>query len=239
MRVWLASLALLMSIPHASLAQEHLEPDANAFVDPDGYLLKARQIFEQAFDEEVALRALVLHSRLIKGEFVFGVHVKDGRAEAFVLEPSSNIWMSENLENCRKAITSYKEDGERVPAELLDRLKDLEKEAVDYRKIKATRRAQPIPQELAQQIKDIWEKMLVDVKHPEKPINGNDGVTYHYSAWVKERGEISGHVWSPKSGSKTGRLTALAEAIGDYARGKVDLDRLKKRVEEARASIKP
>ncbi len=240
MRTWLVCVALLISFPNASPAQDHLEPDVDAFVEPSGYLLKVRQIFEQAFDEEVTLRALVIHSRrIVEGEFVVGALVRDGQAEAFVLEPSSHIGMSLKLENCQKAINSYKQDGEKVPPELLDRLKDLEREAVDFSKIKAIRRARPISLELAQQIKVVWEKMLLDVKHPEKPIDGMDGVTYYFSAWIKGRGELSGHVWSPRSGSKTARLKALAEAIRDYARGKVDLSALKTTVEQARASINP
>jgi hypothetical protein len=242
MRTRLTCLALLVSMSNACLAQDHLEPDASVFVNPDSYLLKVRHVFDQAFDDEVTLRALVLHSRLIiGGEFAIGIFVKDGKAEAFVLEPSSYIRASEKLDRCQKAIDTFKEDGEKVPPELLDEPKDLEKEAIDYRKIKATRQARPITPELAQQIKSLWDKMLLAVRHPERPILIEDGVTYYYSAWIKGWGEISGHHRSDGSGSgpKTRRLTQLALSIGKYARGKVDLDELKQQVEQARASINP
>src|SRR5262249_15397027 len=109
----------------------------------------------------------------------------------------------------------------------------------DYRDIKATRRARPLPRELAEEIKTVWKTMLLDVRYPEESIPGTDGVTYHFSAWFLGRGEISGHVWSPDEESRTGRLAALADALGDYARGKADLSTLKRAREKARKSIHP
>ena len=81
--------------------------------------------------------------------------------------------------------------------------------------------------------------MLLDVRHVEKPDDIMDGVTYHFSAWIGVRGEISGHTDSPEEESKTGRLAVLADAMGDYARGKVDWDQLKEKLEQARRSIHP
>jgi hypothetical protein len=123
---------------------------------------------------------------------------------------------------------------------MIEGLKQLKADApANYRDIKATRQAQPISRKLAEEIKTIWEKMLLDVKHPKEVIDGMDGVTYNFSAWVKGRGEISGHIWSPKSGSKTGKLTSLVLVMGDYARGKVDLGTLNQKVAQTRASINP
>jgi hypothetical protein len=85
----------------------------------------------------------------------------------------------------------------------------------------------------------VWEKALLDVRQPKEDVNGLDGVSYHFSTWIRGRGVLSGQTWSPDQGSKMDRLTSLAESIGDFARGKVDLSVLKKKLEEARASIKP
>jgi len=55
-----ACLALLIALSRVVLAQDHLVPDASAFVDRDTYLLKVRHIFTRAFDEGIMLRSLVI-----------------------------------------------------------------------------------------------------------------------------------------------------------------------------------
>jgi hypothetical protein len=66
-------------------------------VDPDGYLLKMRHIFPQAFDQKVKLRTLVLAS--FANEYVVGLQDNEEAVEAFVLEPSSNIWNTQLVED--------------------------------------------------------------------------------------------------------------------------------------------
>ena len=84
MKTCLACLVLLIALPHSVSAQDHLEPDVDAFVDPDSYLLKIRHIFARAFDEGVILRALVLPS--FRDEYAVGLKQNDNGIEAFVLE---------------------------------------------------------------------------------------------------------------------------------------------------------
>ncbi len=237
MKTSLATLALLLSLAASAPAQDHLVPDADAFADPDSYRLKLRDVFEEAFDEGVILRSLVLPSFTL--EYLIGVKLDGEHVEAFVLEPSASVWMSERLDNCQNAIKYHEEKGEKVPPELIERLKDLKEKAVDHREIKATRRTQPLPRELAEEIKTIWKTMLLDVRHPKELNDITHGVIYHYSAEITGHGEISGNIYHPKPGSKTGDLTSVALALAEYARGKSDLDALRKKVERARISIHP
>jgi hypothetical protein len=235
MKPHLTCLGLWILFSPSVSAQDHLSPAVDVFVKPDSYLLKARHVFIQAFDNGVILRALVLPS--FRKEFSVGVIDQGEQVEAFVLEPSSSIWGAELLEECQIAIKAYEKDNEKVPQDLLDRMEDLKKDAVDYRTIKAVRRSRPLPRNLSEEINSVWRKMLLDVRQPREPRRGKDGVIYYFSAWIKGRGDLSGQVWSPSKGSKTDLLTSLALAIGDYAREEVDLTMLKKKLEEARACI--
>jgi hypothetical protein len=235
MRMCLSCLAVLISLSRSVLAQDHLIPDANVFVAQDSYLLKARHVFTQAFDEGVILRSLVLRS--FEDEYVVGLQVKGDQIEAFVLEPSSRIWNTELVELYQNGvIIEFTHDGKEKPPEKSDLLRKLkETTPADYRSIKVTRHARPLSRELVEEIRTVWENMLLDVRHPKEPFEGKDGVTYHFSARLKGRGEMSGHVRSPRPESKTGHLRSLADALGDFARGKLDLGELKKTLKRTQA----
>jgi hypothetical protein len=237
MRTFLACVAFVVTLSHSVSAQEHLVPDVDAFADPDSYLLKARKVFIHAFDNGVVARVLVLPS--FRKEFCIGVSAEGEAVEAFVLEASYSIWSTVLVDDCQEEIDTLVLNGENVPPELLGSLKAFKKQAVEFRTIKAMKRSRSIPRELCEEIKAVWEKVLLDVRHPKEDVNGLDGVSYHFSTFIKGRGDLSGQTWSPNEGSKMDRLTSLAETIGEYARGKVDLTMLKKKLEEARASIKP
>jgi hypothetical protein len=110
----------------------------------------------------------------------------------------------------------------------------------DYREIKAVRRAQKLPKEVADGIKTLWEVMLVEVRHSDKDDGlGIDGTTYHFSGRVENRGDLSGHIWTPDPESKSGQLARLAEALADFARGTAPLKTLELRLEAAKKSIAP
>ena len=79
--------------------------------------------------------------------------------------------------------------------------------------------------------------MLLEVRHPKKSKAGFDGTTYHFSAWVAGRGDLSGHIESPDPESKPGQLARLAEAVAEFARGAGSPKTLTTRFEAARKSI--
>jgi hypothetical protein len=236
MRFWMLSLALIAICASSLRAQDHLIPDTDVFTDPDEYKLKMRHIFARAFEDDVKLRVLVTPSFSAK-ESVAGLNETDNAVEAFVLEPSSSIWDTELLKMYATGEIGLAStmDGKEIPLEQDKAYQKLKKNTpADYRAIKAKRLARPIPKEVAGEIKGLWKEMLLNVKHPAESEDGLDGTTYDFSAWIYGRGDLSGHIWSPKPESKTGRLTRLADTLADYARGKADLDKLKGRLKEAR-----
>lgn len=239
MKTHVIAVALLVVLAAPADAQDHLNPDTSAFADPDSHLLKCRHVFASAFEHEVTLRALVLPS--FTKEYVVGIQVGDAGAEAFVLEPSSSIWDTELLEMYKKGEIgpSLTSDGKEIPLDQDQAYKALKKRAPeDYRAIKAIRRARPLPRAVADGIKTLWKAMLLAVRHSEKE-DGLDGITYHFSAWVQGRGDLSGHIWTPEPESKAGQLARLAEAVADFARGAAPLQTLVVRLEAAEKSIVP
>lgn len=220
---WSVLACLILPIPPAA-AQEHLIPDAGAMVDQDSYHQKVRHVFESAFERGVALRAVVIPS--FRKEYAVGVREADGTAEAFVLEPSSMIWNTEIVAlRERGQIRAFDRDGKPIPPEADKSFQELKgRTPADYRQIEAKRRARAIPADLAAGLKQAWERMLLDVRHPAEPEMGHDGVTYHFSMFVPGRGEVSGHVWSPDEGTKTARFAELAQALAGYAREEVPLE---------------
>jgi hypothetical protein len=173
-------------------------------------------------------------------EYLVGLQIGDAGAEAFVLEASSSIWDTEVLEMYKTGEIgpSVTCDGKEIPLEQDEEYKALKKTTpADYRAIKAVRRARPLPRDVADGIKALWEVMLLEVRHPKKSEEGLDGTTYHFSTSVQGRGDQSGHIWSPEPESKTGQLARLAEAVADFARGAGSLKTLTTRFEAARKSI--
>jgi hypothetical protein len=112
------------------------------------------------------------------------------------------------VDNCQEEIDTLVLNGENVPPDLLASLKDRKREAVEFRTIKAMKRSRPIPRELCEQINDVWEKALLDVRHPKEKVHGLDGVCYHFSTWIKGRGDVSGQTHSPDKGSKSVSLNS-------------------------------
>ena len=238
MKTHLVVIILLAAHAQPAGAQDHLVSDPSAFADPDSYLLKCRHVFAPAFEHGIRLRALVLGS--FTKEYVVGLQFGDAGAQAFVLEPSSSIWDTELLEMYKTGEIGLATgpDGKEIPLEQDEAYKELKKRTpADYRAIKAVRRARPLPRNVADGIKTLWEVMLLEARHAKKSGDGLDGTTYRFSASVSGRGDLSGHTWSPDPESKTGQLARLAEALAEFAKGTGSLKTLTTRFEAARKSI--
>lgn len=233
MKIQRAVLIALIGIAQSAPAQDHLIPDTDVLVCPDSYLMKVRDVFARAFDDGVTSRAVVLPS--FEVEYAIGLRKTKEGIEAFALKASSSIWDVQLLKEYEEGkVQEVSQDGRTVPYEKSEGYRKLKKSTPsDHRKIKTELRTRPIPKDLAEKINVFWREMLLNVEHPAKMDEGLDGVTYHFSAWVLGRGDLSGHVWSPEPDSKTGRLVALTEALADYASGKADLKRLTEQVERA------
>jgi hypothetical protein len=117
MKIHLGCIVLFILFSRSVFAQEHLVPDTSQLVLQDSYSAKIHHIFDQAFDEEVILRAIVLPARL-RVTNVVGVHVKDDKSEVFAME-ASDIWTAEMIERSENQIKALTDAGEKVPTEMI------------------------------------------------------------------------------------------------------------------------
>jgi hypothetical protein len=226
-------LVQFLSLVQAASAQEHLIPDSSVLVEPDGYLLKVSRVFTQAFEDRVSLRAIVFPS--FEKEYAVGIQeTRKGETEVFVLSPSSQISDTEILKEYEEGKVRSYVNGKPVALQDDQNYQQLKKTTPDdYRKIKVTRRARPIPKDLADRVTALWHERLLEVRHPADLDLGTDGETYYLSAWVQGRGQLSGHIWSPDPDLRTGRLAAVVTSLSDYSKGKADPTRLTEVVSKA------
>ena len=223
---------VLLSLVQAASAQEHLIPDCSVLAEPDGYMLKIRHVFAQAFEEHVSLRAIVIPS--FEKEYAVGLQATKEGTEAFFLSPSSQVWNTEVLKEYEEGKMRAYVNGKPVALQDDKNYQRLKRTTPsDYRKIGVTRRARPIPKDLADRITALWHERLLDVRHPTELVDGCDGETYYFSAWVWGRGQLSGHVWSPEPDAKAGRLVGVVTALADFSNGKADLKHLAEHVDRA------
>jgi len=82
----------------------------------------------------------------------------------------------------------------------------------------------PLPSDRAIAICDIWKGILSQIKHPEKPRLGCDGVYYHFSYWRPPSSSLAGKIWLPGKKTVPGRLAALGHALGSYAQDEPNRD---------------
>jgi uncharacterized protein (TIGR02246 family) len=74
-----------------------------------------------------------------------------------------------------------------------------------------------LPAGLAELLRTVWLGMLEEVRYPEEPVLGVDGTTYHFTSFVRFRGNLEGRSWSPPVESPAGRLVAIGRALRRYA----------------------
>ncbi|WP_050025002.1 hypothetical protein [Verrucomicrobium sp. BvORR034] len=77
------------------------------------------------------------------------------------------------------------------------------------KEVKITRVDREISLELAIAIQRAWGRMLQHTRYPAKASLGFDGITYHFSVWVRGLGDLYGRTWTPQGG-----LTAEIAALG-------------------------
>jgi len=214
-------------LAHTAAAQEYLEPEPGVLAQMDNYDVKIGRVFAAAYAGDVVLRAFILPSFV--PEEVVGIRHTDERYEAFVMAPTSTIWNTEIVRLYESGhITTSDNNGKPVPLAKNVEYQKLKRRTPDIRKITAKTKAVALPGPLAQRIAQVWQRMLLDARHPKAPRDGNDGATYHFSMWIQGYGIVSASIWSPDEGSRTGALTDLASALAQYAKGQLDSEQLAK-----------
>lgn len=67
-------------------------------------------------------------------------------------------------------------------------------------------------------LEELWTAALRQVRYPEQPRLGLDGVTYHFADWTRGFGYRAGTVWLPATTSRLAGLVEVGEALAAYAR---------------------
>ncbi len=237
MRVFLLFIVFLLSCPSLARAQEHLLPDTDFLIEfTPSIKVMLRQVFARALDDDRVLLRVVVAPSMGPREHVMGLREQGRGFEAFVAEPSSWIfetWLIEAYETGE--FTEVGRDGKPLPLDQVEEYQELKKRVPsDPAMIKLHWWTRPIPNELADQLREVWKEELLKVRRPETNPLGADGTEYYCSAYVLEWGNISGHVQSPDPETRMHRFVELAESLGDYARGTSDLDKVRTKLMEFR-----
>jgi hypothetical protein len=194
------------------LAQTELAPEPGALAEVDRYDLKLRAAFSEAYGKDVDLRALLLPS--FSPETALFV---DKNSRVVTLSPKeTSIWSHEHRELVREGSIKVTDlNGRRIPPdEESDDVKRIPEKIGDIGMIK---RSRAIPPELLKTVREVWQDALIHSTHAQENDVGLDGVRWHYSAWVRGKGVLSGTVSSPDDGTIPSALNAVASALIDYA----------------------
>jgi hypothetical protein len=216
------------------VAQNRLVPEPGFFADNDEYHAKLRVVFAETLKGPNRVQTLIVPSSL--PEQVVGIRTKGkGSYEVFVVTPSSSVWRTHYIWLTEYSIKGAEENHDEFSASSLR--KDLEemKRTLpnDIREITTTTEARPIPDGLVERIVKVWERMLLDARHP-KPDNTIrlDGTNYHFAMFTRKLGLVSAQTWSPNEGSKADAFVDITGALAEYARGNLDAVVLSKWVKQ-------
>jgi hypothetical protein len=79
---------------------------------------------------------------------------------------------------------------------------------------------QPAARHFCDRIREAWLAVLLETRYPEPDHVrlGLDGVSFHFSVWLRRMGMLNGKIWSPEEQTIPGQLVALTFAMRNYAR---------------------
>lgn len=80
--------------------------------------------------------------------------------------------------------------------------------------------------DIADEISAVFALATSQSHYPKEEQSGLDGVSYHFSAFLKGAGVRAGQTWSPASQTTCGRLVTLGEHLHGYVRGEITAEKL-------------
>ena len=204
----LAIAALLTAAP--ATAQHRLAPPAAEVEILADYEASVREVLREAFSPEVKARAVVYPSS--QAEFAVGLRHSAQGDEIFFIRPSRQVWTYTLVALMRQGHAgSMSMDGSDRTDEEIARLTDgLPERPAD---LSLERCAAPVDEDAANALILAWRTMLEDIGPPQEP--GLDGVSYEFSMPAGDR-SLAGETWSPRRGSRTEKLTRIAEQMRIY-----------------------
>ncbi len=212
-----AALAALILIS-PSQANEHLEPEysqfARAGLPPSATSLRPYHeivisVLDGAFEPDVTARLIAMPS--YTPEYALGIRGAEGSYKIFHLASQAQLWSYENLKTLREiagagGFPGQDENLANAIAEYESQLPD------DYHDVETDYCEIDIPANMARDILEIWENILLETRYGDQEPVGPDGIDYHFS--MRENGVVmAGKVWSPEPQSKTGALVSITETM--------------------------
>ena len=194
-----------------SNAQDELTPEPGVLAEADRYYLKLRKAFSEAYEPGVDLRVIVMTSFFPEtAAFI------DKNNHLVTLTPKKHsIWSHEHRGMVREGEIGRTDiNGRKIPPTEEDEATKRIPEKVED--ISMIRRSKPLPKSILIPLQEVWKDALLHTKHPKAPTGGLDGVIWHYSAWIKGRGVLSGSAWSPDSPSIPSALNDITDTLIDY-----------------------
>jgi hypothetical protein len=156
------------------------------------------------------------HARTLRRAFFKGAELDAYRARVVCVPSFKPAWAA--------TLVCDDQDGDRPAYFILTA--ELEGQAgVEAERAEVRRAKAPLDRETGEAVQKVWLTMLRGVRHPRHPVAGADGVTYHFSRFVKllsddpiaPAGWETGQIWTPDPASPPGRLARLADRLRAYA----------------------
>jgi hypothetical protein len=82
--------------------------------------------------------------------------------------------------------------------------------------IRTRDKIKPIDKDMALLIKELFDKVLSQIKEPPEPRLGLDGAMYYFSGTNNKGDVITGEIWSPDIGTKMHKLIEICNDINLY-----------------------
>ena len=227
-------IAVVVVLSHTAAAQKYLELKSKKDRQ-DKYAVILRKVFARIHQGDVVVAVLCKQS--FKNEWAAGILKTPRGYEAFSVTLSDSVWSTEY----HQFVGIQRDEIQRLREERI-----AEGLPLTYRDIKTRLQAQarPVPADLAERVKQLWEaKLLQALNPPPGPKESEqyialDGVTYQYSMPLKGYGHVTADGKLILEDTPVWLMGELAEALAAYAQGRVSEDVLKKaleRVEPKRA----
>lgn len=184
--------AILSAFPSAAPAQDRLEPEDGKFNMADSdwdYTKKIREVLLKSDPSSHAARMICLPSN--EPEWLVSVVQED----------------PDERGNDDKAAYFIEYAGAEKSLWLAEE---------KYRDVKVKKARADLDRQTAEAVRDVWRRMLVAVRYPDKSRNGEDGVDFHFSGLGGGQFR-EGQIWSPETTSSTGELVAIGYALREFA----------------------
>jgi hypothetical protein len=210
-------LTLLVLALHPSLASDHLEPEDSLFsgVLFEDYTKMVLEALGEAYDERVVVRMVAFPS--FHPEFAVAIRESSGTYTVLRLAPEKQLWAYKTKDLMKSGqIQKVTESGHHVKPN--DEIAKIEKDyPANFRDVRIMKCSAPIDAPIANDIRRVWELMLLNTRYSTDAHLGMDGTDYHFSMpGAMGRESCAGKTWSPPKDSPPRQLVDIATSLADF-----------------------